>query len=339
MQSQFDFAHYVLMAAAIALLTALVGQLIFRKLAPSFAERGYAVIEVRDIWKKFRRPHIRVTSVKEAVVRFLRGQTGYDDFWAVKGVSFKVAPGEAVGLIGPNGSGKSTLFAMIARVLEPTHGTVNVDGRVCPLLELGTGFHPELSGRDNVYLNGSLLGLYHADVAARYQSIVDFAELPEVMDAPVKTYSTGMIVRLGFSVAVHVDPDVLLVDEVLSVGDEHFQHKSFRRMQQFKDPGQDHLRGLPRSCRHDAGHVRADHLDRIRRNARWTGTPRKSSPPTVKPSRRQNAARERLPMLAPAELLRAPRATSSSPRSTSPPSPTPLPGARPPWSAPATARR
>ncbi len=140
-------------------------------------------------------------------------------------------------LIGPNGSGKSTLFAMIARVLEPTRGSVEVEGRVCPLLELGTGFHPELSGRDNVYLNGSLLGLSRDEIERRYQSIVEFAELPDVMDAPVKTYSTGMVVRLGFSVAVHVDPEVLLIDEVLSVGDEHFQHKSFARMHQFKEQG------------------------------------------------------------------------------------------------------
>jgi len=194
-------------------------------------------IVVRDVWKKFRRPHIRVTSVKEAVVRFLRGQTGYDDFWALKGISFDVPAGQTVGVIGPNGSGKSTLFAMLARVLEPTKGVVKVEGRICPLLELGIGFHPELSGRDNVYLNGSLLGLSHRQVEERYQSIVDFAELPEAMEAPVKTFSTGMVVRLGFSVAVHVDPDVLLVDEVLSVGDEHFQHKSFARMHQFKERG------------------------------------------------------------------------------------------------------
>ncbi len=195
------------------------------------------MIEVRDVWKKFRRPHIRVTSLKEATVAFLRGQTGYTDFWAVQGVSLTVQPGEAVALIGPNGSGKSTLFAMIARVLSPTRGTIRVDGKVCPLLELGTGFHPELSGRDNVFLNSSILGLSHRETEARYQSIVAFAELPEVMDAPVKTFSTGMVVRLGFSVAVHVDPEILLIDEVLSVGDEHFQHKSFQRLREFKEQG------------------------------------------------------------------------------------------------------
>jgi ABC-type polysaccharide/polyol phosphate transport system ATPase subunit len=195
------------------------------------------VIEVNGVWKRFRRPHVRVTSLKEAVVGFLRGQTGYTDFWAVRDASLTVQPGEAVALIGPNGSGKSTLFAMVARVLSPTRGTIRVEGRVCPLLELGTGFHPELSGRDNVYLNASILGLSHRETQARYDSIVDFAELPEVMDAPVKTYSTGMVVRLGFSVAVHVDPEILLIDEVLSVGDEHFQHKSFQRLSEFKQQG------------------------------------------------------------------------------------------------------
>jgi len=195
------------------------------------------VIEARNVWKQYRRPHIKITSLKEAVVAFLRGQTGYTDFWALENVSFSVAPGEAVGVIGPNGSGKSTLLAIIAKVLEPTKGMVKVEGKVCPLLELGTGFHPELSGRDNVYLNASLLGLSHDETRARYESIIEFAELPEVMDAPVKTYSSGMVVRLGFSVAVHMDPEVLLIDEVLSVGDEHFQHKSFARLREFREAG------------------------------------------------------------------------------------------------------
>lgn len=194
-------------------------------------------IEVRDLWKQYRRPHARVTTVKGAIVAFLRGQTGYDEFWALRSVSFKVGPGEAVGVVGPNGSGKSTLLAILARVLQPTRGLVKVEGRVCPLLELGTGFHPELSGRENVYLNASLLGLSRRETSRRYDDIVEFAEVADFMDAPVKTYSSGMVVRLGFSVAVHLDPDVLLIDEVLSVGDEHFQHKSFDRMMQFKEQG------------------------------------------------------------------------------------------------------
>lgn len=195
------------------------------------------MIEVQHLWKQYRRPHLKVTSLKEAVVAFLRGQTGYTDFWALEDVSLAVRPGEAVGVIGANGSGKSTLFAILARVLHPTKGLVRVEGKVCALLELGTGFHPELSGRDNVYLNASILGLSHEETAARYDSIVGFAELAEVMDAPVKTYSTGMIVRLGFSIAVHMDPEVLLIDEVLAVGDEHFQHQCFARLRQFKQAG------------------------------------------------------------------------------------------------------
>lgn len=196
-----------------------------------------STIEVSDVWKQYRRPHQRVNTLKEAVIAFLRGQTGYEEFWALSGVSFAVEPGEAIGVVGPNGSGKSTLLGLLARVLKPTSGSVAVNGRICPLLGLGTGFHPELTGRENVFLNASLLGLGHREVARQYQAIVDFAELSDVMEAPMKTYSTGMMVRLGFSVAVHLDPDVLLIDEVLSVGDEHFQHKSFDRLLQFKEQG------------------------------------------------------------------------------------------------------
>ena len=196
-----------------------------------------SVIEVSDIWKKYRRPHHQVKSLKEAVVAFLRGRGGYEEFWALKRISLSVERGEAIGLVGPNGSGKSTLLGVLARVLKPTQGSVKVEGRVCPLLELGTGFHPDLSGRENVFLNASLLGLSNRETSQRYQDIVDFAELHHVMDSPVKTFSTGMVIRLGFSVAVHLDPDVLLIDEVLGVGDEHFQHKSFDRLLEFKRQG------------------------------------------------------------------------------------------------------
>ena len=195
------------------------------------------VIAVRDLWKQYRRPHVKATSVKEAALQFLRGQRGYDEFWAVREVSFEVEAGEAIGLIGPNGSGKSTVLGILARVLKPTRGQVSVRGRICPLLELGTGLHPDLSGRENVFLNASLLGLGSRQTADRYDDIVEFAELHEFMDAPVRTYSTGMVIRLGFSVAVHMDPDVLLIDEVLGVGDEHFQHKSFGRLLDFKREG------------------------------------------------------------------------------------------------------
>jgi ABC-type polysaccharide/polyol phosphate transport system ATPase subunit len=173
-----------------------------------------AVIDVEHLWKKYRRPHVKAGSVKELLLATLRGQRGYDEFWALRDVCVAVEAGEAVGVVGPNGS-----------------------GRVCPLLELGTGFHPDLSGRENVYLNASLLGLSQKETRARYADIVDFAEIEEFMDSPVKTYSTGMVIRLGFSVAVHMDPDILLIDEVLGVGDEHFQHKSFERLLDFKKAG------------------------------------------------------------------------------------------------------
>lgn len=192
---------------------------------------------MQDLWKQYRRPHQRVGTLKEALIALLRGETGYEEFWALRSVSFSVDPGEAVAVVGPNGSGKSTLLALMARVLTPSQGTIQVEGRVCPMLELGTGFHPDLSGRENVFLNASLLGLNHRRTQERYQQIVEFAELGEFMDSPVKTYSSGMVVRLGFSVAVHLDPDILLIDEVLAVGDEHFQHKSFDRLMQFKQQG------------------------------------------------------------------------------------------------------
>ncbi len=196
-----------------------------------------SVIEVNHVWKQYRRPHRQVNSLKEAALALLRGQTGYHEFWALRDVAFAVEPGEAIGVVGPNGSGKSTLLALLARVLKPTLGSITLTGRVCPLLELGTGFHPDLTGTENVFLNASLLGLNHRETARRYDAIVEFAELQEVMDAPVKTYSTGMVVRLGFSVAIHLDPEILLIDEVLGVGDEHFQHKSFGRLLQFKREG------------------------------------------------------------------------------------------------------
>ena len=195
------------------------------------------VIDAQNVHKRYRRPHVKAHTVKEATLAFLRGERGYDEFWALNDVSFKVEAGESIGLVGPNGSGKSTLLGLLARVLKPTSGAVSVTGRVCPLLELGTGFHPDLSGRENVFLNASLLGLTHKQTVDRYDSIVDFAEIGEFMDAPVKKFSTGMVIRLGFSVAIHVDPDILLIDEVLGVGDEHFQHKSLARLLEFKRQG------------------------------------------------------------------------------------------------------
>ncbi len=152
-------------------------------------------------------------------------QPANEEFWALRDVNFGIYGGEAVGIIGENGSGKSTTLKLISRILEPTSGSVSVKGKVSALLELGTGFHPELTGRENIFLNGSLLGIPRKEMALRYETIVDFAELHEFIDTPLKHYSSGMVMRLGFAVAINVDPDILLTDEVLAVGDEAFQRK------------------------------------------------------------------------------------------------------------------
>lgn len=160
-----------------------------------------------------------------------------ETFWALRDINFEVKPGEVLGVIGPNGSGKSTLLKLLAGVSFPTKGKVRVKGRIAPLIELGAGFHFELTGRENIYINGTILGLSKKEIDERIEEIVDFAELKDFIDTPVKHYSSGMFMRLGFSVAVHVEPDILLVDEILAVGDAHFQQKSFAKMKEFRDKG------------------------------------------------------------------------------------------------------
>ncbi len=197
-------------------------------------------IEVRNVHKRYRRYGRRKSfgTFKSALlsggIRELRPS---EVFEALKGVSFDVAAGTTVGIIGRNGSGKSTMLKLIAGIGKPTAGTVRVDGRVSALIELGAGFHPEISGRDNVYINGMMLGLSKREIATRFDEIVRFAELDEFIDAPVKTYSSGMYLRLGFAVAINVDPDVLLVDEVLAVGDEAFTHKCLDRFAELRRRG------------------------------------------------------------------------------------------------------
>ena len=180
-------------------------------------------VVVEGVSKTFRLYHERNQSLKVALLR--RKRATYEELWALRDVSFTVAPGQTFALIGENGSGKSTLLKCIARILRPESGRTSVTGKVSALLELGAGFHPELSGRDNIFLNGSILGLSKKNIEAKFDEIVDFAGLERFIDTPVKNYSSGMYVRLGFSVAINVDPDVLLVDEVLAVGDESFQRK------------------------------------------------------------------------------------------------------------------
>ncbi|SNQ46993.1 ABC transporter ATP-binding protein (Partial match) [Frankia canadensis] len=194
-----------------------------------------AVIRAAGISKRFVSGRNRATSLKERFVR--RGGPAGDDFWALRDIDATIGRGQTVGLAGANGSGKSTLLKVLAGILRPTSGDVEVHGRIASLLELGAGFNGELSGRDNVYLNASLLGLSKREIDRLFDSIVDFAELRHKIDDDVKHYSSGQYVRLGFAVAVHVDPDVLLVDEVLAVGDEAFQRKCLAKIAEFRAQG------------------------------------------------------------------------------------------------------
>lgn len=190
---------------------------------------------VDNLSKKFRLYKERNQTLKSAVMRGRK--TVAEEFWAVKNVSFEVPKGQTFGLIGRNGSGKSTLLKTLARILHPDEGSITMNGKAASLLEVGSGFHPELSGRENVFLNGSILGLSKKEVAARFDNIVSFSGVGKFIDQPVKNYSSGMYVRLGFSVAIHVEPDILVVDEVLSVGDGAFRKKSSQKFRDFTKSG------------------------------------------------------------------------------------------------------
>ena len=192
-------------------------------------------VTVDGVSKRFRLYHDRNQSLKAAVMR--GGRARFEEFWALKDVSLAVPTGSTFGLIGENGSGKSTLLKCMARILRPDEGKIATKGKVSALLELGAGFHPELSGRDNVYLNGAILGLSRKEIARRFDEIVAFAGLERFIDTPVKNYSSGMYVRLGFSVAINVEPDLLLVDEVLAVGDEQFQRRCADKFAELKRSG------------------------------------------------------------------------------------------------------
>jgi ABC-2 type transport system ATP-binding protein len=194
-----------------------------------------AAIEVEDVHKQFRIYHEVNRSLKSAVLR--RGRARYETYEALKGVTFDVPEGSTFGLIGGNGSGKSTLLKCLARILRPESGRIMTRGRMAALLELGSGFHPELSGRENVYLNASILGLKRSEIDQRFDQIVEFSGIGDFIDSPVKNYSSGMYVRLGFSVAIHIEPEVLLVDEVLAVGDEQFQRRCAERFSMLQNAG------------------------------------------------------------------------------------------------------
>ncbi len=192
-------------------------------------------VVVDHLSKRFRLYRERNQTLKSAIMRGRK--TVADEFWAVKDVSFTVPHGETFGIIGRNGSGKSTLLKTLARIYYPDKGSVKMNGKAASMLEVGSGFHPELSGRENVFLNGSILGLSRKQVAARFDEIVEFSGVEKFIDQPVKNYSSGMYVRLGFSVAVHTQPDILVVDEVLAVGDGAFREKSRQKFLEFTGEG------------------------------------------------------------------------------------------------------
>jgi lipopolysaccharide transport system ATP-binding protein len=198
-----------------------------------------AVVELAQVSKRYRLSHERSRTLQEIWLGLFRGKRSarLEEFWALRDVSLQIGRGESVALIGPNGAGKSTALKIISRIIDPTHGMVRVRGRMSALIELGAGFHGDLTGRDNIFLNGSVLGFNRRDMQARFDAIVSFAELEQFMDTELKRWSVGMVMRLGFAVATSVSPDILITDEILAVGDESFQRKCLRRIKTFRQEG------------------------------------------------------------------------------------------------------
>ena len=188
------------------------------------------IIRANDISMRYLMTYDRIQSIKEYIVQMLRGKIKYEEFWALKNVSFEVERGEVVGIIGHNGAGKSTLLKVISGILKPTCGSLEVHGNVVPMLELGSGFDHDLTGRENIFLNGSILGYSEKYLKEKYEQIVEFSELGKFIDVPIRNYSSGMLMRLAFSIATVVQPEILIVDEILAVGDAAFQEKSKTRM-------------------------------------------------------------------------------------------------------------
>jgi ABC-type polysaccharide/polyol phosphate transport system ATPase subunit len=188
------------------------------------------MIKVDHVSMEFKIPHDHIKSLKEYIVAMVSGKLKYEEFWALKDVSFEVCKGEVVGIIGRNGAGKSTLLKVISGILKPTEGQVTVDGNIVPMLELGSGFDTDLTGRENIYLNGAILGYSEEFLQDKYDEIVEFSELGKFIDVPIRNYSSGMLMRLAFSIATVVNPEILIVDEILGVGDASFQEKSKARM-------------------------------------------------------------------------------------------------------------
>ena len=198
-----------------------------------------SIIRLDHVSKRFTLQHDRPRSLQELFLGMLhiKHTRSKENYWALRDVSLEVEPGEMLGIIGENGAGKSTLLKLLSRIIEPTSGQIEISGRIGALLELGTGFHPDLTGRENVYLNGSILGFGRTDLNRLFPDIVSFSEMERFIDVPVKHYSSGMLMRLGFSAAIHLQPDILLVDEVLAVGDEAFQQRCLDRISQLKRQG------------------------------------------------------------------------------------------------------
>ena len=195
------------------------------------------MVNVENVSMRYRVTYDRIQSIKEYTVAFLKGKIRYEDFWALKDVSFNVQKGEVMGIVGANGAGKSTLLKIIAGILYPSAGQVTVKGTIVPMLELGSGFDNDLTGRENILLNGAILGYSKSFLEKKYDEIVQFSELDKFIEIPLRNYSSGMLMRLAFSVATVVNPDVLIVDEILSVGDEAFQKKSKARMLELMSGG------------------------------------------------------------------------------------------------------
>ena len=195
------------------------------------------MIEISDVSMRFRMANDRISSIKEYFVQWLRGKLTFKEFEALKHVSFDVERGEVVGLVGHNGAGKSTMLKIISGILKPTEGSVSVHGNIVPMLELGSGFDNDMTGRENIFLNGAILGYSEAFLKSKYDEIVEFSELGAFIDVPLRNYSSGMIARLAFAVATVVEPEVLIVDEVLAVGDAAFQEKSKARMMELMSGG------------------------------------------------------------------------------------------------------
>jgi len=195
------------------------------------------MIQVDNVSMRFRLAHDKILSLKEFMTKFLKRQLKYEEFWALKNVSFNVTKGEVVGIIGKNGAGKSTLLKVISGILKPTEGTVRCSGNIVPMLELGSGFDQDLTGRENIFLNGAILGYSKEFLRNKYEEILEFSELGRFIDVPIRNYSSGMLMRLAFSIATVVNPEILIVDEILAVGDTAFQEKSKARMMELMSGG------------------------------------------------------------------------------------------------------